>query len=313
LYTKYYFDKQDKEEVEILVENLRSAFLDRIENNPWLSPKAKNLVSEKISALETKIGGYPIDTLSYGDLDLTSDFLLNILESKRYSNTVTQLRNGKTIDDSEWTVYPHSTNAWYGTSRNDLTFPAGNINMLFDRNAEPAENYAKLGATIAHEMTHAVDNTGRLYDKNGDYIKWWQFSQKWKSNDIMQFENRSQKLIKLYSNFTILDTLYLNGKNTLGENIADLGGLNIAFDAFRNTIKDHERVLVNGYTPEQRFFISYAQKWADNLSPTLQTFYVKYYMHSPPKYRTNGVVYNIDKFYEVFNITTGKRTSIKIW
>ena len=319
LYLKYYFDENISKEINKMMKNLKSAFINRIENNEWLSEKAKNLARKKITTMDCKIGGPNINLENYSKLSLSkSNFIQNLFSSKAFETKIRLKKCGNNILDSEWTVNAQSTNAWYGVNRNDITFPAGNINLLFEINAEKAYNYGTLAPTIAHEMTHSLDNTGRLYDSNGKYIDWWDFENKWRRSDVKKFNYISKKLVEQFENYEQNESLKVNGNLTLGENIADLGGLNIAYDAFFQISKNEKQIFINGYSPKQRFFISYAQKWRDLLSDDLKVLYAKYYMHSPPEFRTNGIIYNIDEFYKAFEIQNGKlflnkKERIEIW
>ena len=317
LYCKFYFKKDARIEVVKIIDNLRKAFAIRIKHNKWLSKKGKKVTTKKLNKIEFKIGGPKIETDLYSKLFLSQDsFIQNIFVAKEFETKLRLKKCGNKIQKTEWPVTAQSTNAWYGASRNDVTIPAGNINQLFNVNYDMAYNYGTFASSIAHEITHSLDNQGRLYDSDGEYIDWWEFWGKWKSSDVVKFNSLCKKLEKQFSSFVIIDTLKVNGKLTLGENIADLGGLNIAYDAFILAVNHDNEIENNSYSAKQRFFIAFAQKWRDLLSDKLKEYYAAYYMHSPPKYRTNGIVYNIDSFYEAFKINNGtffKEEKIIIW
>ena len=266
----------------------------------------------KLNQMKFKIGG-PDGKTEFDDLDFDEDsFVGNIITFREYRNKLSFNKLGEKINSQKWTVYPQSTNAWYNVNRNDITLPAGGINEVYNPNADKAYNYGALGTRIAHEMTHGFDDTGRLYSENGKYESWWH------KGEIAEFEVRKAQLIEYYDNFTVLDSLHVNGKSTFGENLADLGGVEIAYDAYLLAAGNSADEIINGYTGKQRFFLAYAQKWREvfedeTLAKSLNGW------HAPPKYRTNGVVYNVDEFYEAFSIEAGGKMSkshnerIKIW
>jgi putative endopeptidase len=313
LYTKKYFSAETRLKVEMMISNLQKAFKIRINQKDWLSDKTKQKAVQKIDNFTFKIGEPKFDESEYAALTIDShDFLQNIFNMRKFQTLSRLQKCGKEILKDEWTVAAHSTNAWYSINRNDITLPAANINQIFDPKNDEATNYALLGTHIAHEMTHSLDNLGRRYNPEGKPAKWW------KRKELTHFNELAEILTNHYNGMIIIDTLSVNGKHTLGENIADLGGLNIAFDALRlATINDASNIS-NGFSPQQRFFIAFAQKWRDLLSDNLKRKYAKSYYHSPPEFRTNGNVYNLDAFYKAFDITNGtlykeKSQRITIW
>lgn len=301
LYAQYYFSNETREEVNRIVTNLQTAFKNRIAEKDWLSSATKKKAEGKIDNFTFKIGEPDINEADYYNLQISeSDFLQNIFDSCKFNALLKLQKCGEIIKKEQWTVPAHSTNAWYSANRNDITLPAAYINQLFSPHNDPATNYAMLGTSVAHEMTHSLDDTGRLYNTKGKYKKWW------KKNEIKYFNDLAQILIRQSNKFVVIDSLHMDGNRTAAENIADAGGLNIAWDAYKIATKNDSPDSINGFSPDQRFFLAYAQKWRDILSDHLLREYVDRYYHATPDFRTNGNVYNITGFYDIFHITSGK-------
>ena len=313
LYAQKYFGDESYQKVELMISNLQKAFKIRINEKDWLSAKTKQKAVQKIDNFTFKIGEPKFDEIDYSSLSIdTHDFLQNVFNTRKFQTLIRLQNCGNDVLKEEWTIAAHSTNAWYSTSRNDITLSAAYINQIFDPQYDAAVNYALLGVSIAHEMTHSLDDLGRRYNPDGKPAKWW------KKSEIKHFNKLAEQITDQYNSFMIMDTLSVNGKNTLGENIADLGGLNIAYDAWKLATENEVLQNINGYTPQQRFFLAYAQKWRDLLTDDLKRQYAKSYYHSPPEFRTNGNVYNVDGFYEAFNVKSGyfykeKKDRITIW
>nr|NQU90804.1 M13 family metallopeptidase [Bacteroidota bacterium] len=305
LYALAFFDENTQHEVGVMVENLRKAFIQRIEQNQWLDESTKDKAKLKIENINFKIGAPPMKVceIPYPDIP-DENFIQNIFNARTFHVKCQFTKFDKKVEKSDWTVLAFSTNAWYGTSRNDVTLPAGYINQLFNINKDKAYNYGTLGTGIAHEMTHAIDDMGRKYDQEGKYKNWW------KITDEKMFNALTKKLTGQYNQYIIIDTIYVNGEQTLDENIADAGGLNIAFDAFVNAVSAVNSDTISGYSPQQRFFIAYGQKWRDLISDETLKKYRSYY-HSLPKYRTNGVVSNSIEFYKAFGLNN--EGAVIIW
>ncbi|MDP8210015.1 MAG: M13 family metallopeptidase [Candidatus Stygibacter australis] len=301
LYTQNYFSSESRNEVHNIITNLQTAFKNRIADKDWLSSATKKKIEEKIDNFTFKIGEPDFYGSDYDNLQIDEyNFMQNVFNSCKF-NTLLKLQNcGEIVKKEEWVVPAHSTNAWYSANKNDITLTAAYINQLFSPLNDQATNYAMLGPSIAHEMTHSLDDTGRLYNADGKYKKWW------KKSEIRHFNELTQKLIEQSENYIIIDTLHINGKRSAGENIADAGGLNIAWDAYNIATENDTPAIIKGFTPEQRFFLAYAQKWRDILSDELKRSYAAGYYHAPPEYRTNGNVYNIHDFYKAFNISSGR-------
>jgi putative endopeptidase len=200
----------------------------------------------------------------------------------------------------EWFMTPPTINAYYSPTFNEIVFPAGILQLpMFDPNADDAINYGAIGMIIGHEMTHGFDDEGAQYDKEGNLKNWW------KSKDSMQFVSRATRVINLYNGFTVLDSLHVNGALTNGENIADIGGVNIAYDAFKLTPEGKDSIKIDGYTPDQRFFISFAQAWRSKEKDELVRQLINTDPHSPPKFRVIGPLMNCPAFYTAFDVKPG--------
>ena len=230
----------------------------------------------------------------------------------RYKDNINKL--GKPVDKTEWGMTPPTINAYYNPASNEIVFPAGILQFpFFDFSADDAVNYGGIVAVIGHEMTHGFDDQGRQYDADGNLRDWWT------ENDAKQFKVKADQVVEEYNNFTVLDTLHLNGKLTLGENIADIGGLSTAYTAFRKTEQWKSGKKIDGFTPDQRFFLAWAQIWRTNTLPETSAQLVLVDPHSPGEFRTNGVVVHIDEFYNAFDVKPGDKMylpaekRIKIW
>jgi len=229
-----------------------------------------------------------------------------------YNYSVSQLN--KPVDKTVWGMTPPTVNAYYNPANNEIVFPAGILQFpFFDFGADDAVNYGGIGVVIGHEMTHGFDDQGRQYDGDGSLHNWW-------SNiDADKFKVRANQVVEQFNGFTVLDTLHVNGKLTLGENLADLGGLNIAYEAFKKTPEGHSTKKIDGFTPDQRFFLSYAQLWRGAQRPEAAAQSILTDPHSPGQYRVNGPITNLDAWYNAFNIQPGDKMykkpadRIKVW
>lgn len=293
LYLRRFFPDSTRIRVVRMFENLKRAFADRIRSHPWLTSRTRNRACKKLEAMRLRLGGPPMK-LSHSELRLEDRaFVRNLMHVREYRMRDHLSRVGQPIDRSEWTVTAQSTNAWYQTSRNEIVLPAGGINELFRAKADAAFNYGVLGSRIAHEMTHGFDQQGRLYDDRGRRKNWWS------NKDVELFKNAAQKLVEYYSEFAVSDGTRVNGQRTLGENIADLGGLSISFDAYLLSLDGADAPVIDGFTGRQRFFLAYAQKWRELLSEKAMQRRLAGW-HAPPRFRTNGPVYQHSGFYESF-------------
>ncbi|MEO5892190.1 MAG: M13 family metallopeptidase, partial [Ferruginibacter sp.] len=285
LYVAKYFKPAAKERMIGLVTNLQKAFEERIKDLDWMSNTTKEKALVKLAAFGKKIG-YTDKWKTYDGVVIKRNAFLNNIRNCavwNYRDGISKL--GKPVDKTEWNFTPATINASYSPVKNDVTFPAGILQFPFyDFNADDAVNYGGIVAVIGHEMTHGFDDQGRQFDADGNLRDWWT------ETDARQFKMKADKVVEEYSGFTVLDTLHLNGKLTLGENIADMGGLSIAYTAFKKTVQGKSGKKIDGFTPDQRFFLSWAQIWRENALPETVAQLVLIDPHAPGAYRTNGVV-----------------------
>ena len=298
LYVEAYFPASSKERMVKLVENLRLGFADRIKKLDWMSDNTKDKALEKLNAITVKIG-YPDKWKDYTGLEITPDnYFKNVMASGEFEFKRNLKKIGKPVDKTEWGMTPQTVNAYYNPSNNEIVFPAAILQPpFFNSNADDAVNYGAIGVVIGHEMTHGFDDQGRQYDKNGNLNDWWT------KEDAERFEAKTKKLIALYDNYTILDSLHVNGKLTLGENIADLGGLNISYEAYGKSLNDKTPEPIDGFTADQRFYMGYAQVWRQSIRPEELKRRLKVDVHSPGEARVNIPPFNINSFIKAFNIT----------
>lgn len=314
LYVKKYFTEDARKRVLELVNNLQTAFDARIGKLDWMTDSTRLKAKEKLHAFLKKIG-YPDKWRDYSKVTIDRNKYFENLVSCNKNEYLFQLsKAGKPVDRTEWGMTPPTVDARYNPTFNEITFAAGILQYpLFDAAADDAVNYGGIGMVIGHEMTHGFDDHGAQYDKDGNMKNWWA------SEDGIKFKVKSQQVIDLYNSFTILDTVHIKGRLTTGENIADLGGIAIAYDAFKMTKQGQGNEKIDGFTPDQRFFISFAQIWRWKIKEETQRFRVAVDPHSPPIYRVNGVLMNFSPFYEAFDVKDGDKMfrpdseRIKIW
>ena len=304
LYVEKYFPKEAKDRMVTLVDNLKEAFAQRIEGAAWMSDMTKAKALEKLSAILVKVG-YPDEWRDYSKLEIKNDsYFANVLRSNRFDVDYMISKIDKPTDRNEWQMPPQMVNAYYNPSTNEICFPAGILQPpFFDMNADDAVNYGAIGVVIGHEMTHGFDDQGRHYDLDGNLADWWQPS------DAENFSKNAQVLVEHFNGIKVLDDpeTYANGEYTLGENIADNGGLNISFLAMQNAI---EKLQVNkekmdGFTPEQRFFLAYAGVWAGNIRDKEALRLTTEDVHSLGKWRVNGTLPHVTAFQEAWGIKEG--------
>jgi putative endopeptidase len=298
LYVEKYFKPEAKARMLELVNNLQSTFADRINKLDWMSAETKQKALEKLKAIVKKIG-YPDTWKTYdGVIAGKDDFIANIRSANlwQYNRMVTRM--GTPVDRTEMGMTPPTINAQYSATSNDITFPAGILQFpFFDFGADDAVNYGGIGAVIGHEMTHGFDDQGRKYAADGNLKDWWT------NEDAEKFTKKSNEVVEQYNAQTVLDTIHVNGKLTLGENLADLGGLNIAYEAFTKTKQYKDGIKIDGFSPDQRFFLGWAQVWRNNTLPESLAQLIITDPHSPGIFRANGPVVNMDSWYKAFNIT----------
>jgi putative endopeptidase len=302
LYVDKYFTADAKKRMLDLVNNLQSVYKDRIEKLEWMSPDTKKKALEKLSAFTKKIG-YPDKWKKYDDVVISKDaFYANEQSIAKHDYAEMIKKVNKPVDKTEWGMTPPTVNAYYNPTFNEIVFPAGILEFpFFDKNADDAINYGAIGAVIGHEMTHGFDDQGRQYDKDGNLKDWWVKA------DADKFKTRVDVMINQYNGFTVLNNLHVNGKLTQGENLADIGGLSIAYQAFKNTPEGKSDTKIDGFTPDQRFFLSFGQVWRIKTRDETMRMRISVDPHSPEMYRVNGPVSNTDAWYKAFDIKPGDK------
>ena len=299
LYVQKYFTPEAKSRMDSLVNNLQIVFKARISKLTWMSDATKQQALVKLNTILKKIG-YPTKWKSFDDVEITRDnYFANLQNLSRHFYTENVSKLGKPVDRTEWDMTAPTVNAYYNPSYNEIVFPAGILQFpFFDVNADDAINYGAIGVVIGHEMTHGFDDEGRQYDEKGNLKDWWTPA------DGEAFTGKAKGLIDQYSSYTVLDTLHVNGALTLGENIADLGGVTIAYDAFQLTKEAHDTTSkIDGFTPNQRFFLGFAQVWRGVVRPEMMRTLIATNPHSPYQYRVNGSLTNFGPFYDAFGVT----------
>ncbi|MCQ2074613.1 MAG: M13 family metallopeptidase [Bacteroidaceae bacterium] len=302
LYAEKYFPAEAKERMLNLVRNLQTALGQRIDEQDWMSGETKAKAHEKLDAFYIKIG-YPDKWQDYSKLtiDPSKTFFENSVEAHKFfwADNV-EKKYKKPVDETEWFMTPQTVNAYYNPTTNEICFPAGILQYpFFDMTADDAFNYGAIGVVIGHEMTHGFDDQGRQFDKDGNLADWWT------PEDAELFKQKVQVLINHFDSIEVLPGLFANGTLTQGENIADHGGLMVAYQAFRNATKDQPQEVKFGFTPEQRFFLAYAAVWADNIRDEEIRNRTKSDPHSLGRWRVNGTLPHIDAWYEAFDIQPG--------
>ncbi|MCJ8209762.1 M13 family metallopeptidase [Mucilaginibacter sp. RS28] len=302
LYVKRYFNEAAKKRVLELVNNLQKAFEIRINNLEWMSDSTKQKAKEKLYAITKKIG-YPDKWRDYNQVQISrTKFFENVLSLNKNDYKYELAKLNKPVDKTEWQTTPSTVTAYYNPPVNEIVFPAGILQYpYFDFAADDAINYGGIGMVIGHEMTHAFDDQGAQFDKDGNVKNWWT------KEDYRKFKERTTQLSKLYSSFTVLDTVHIKGPLTLGENTADNGGVAIAYDAFKMTEQGKSGEKIDGFTPDQRFFLSIARIWRVKTRDAFLRTYVNTNPHSPAMWRVNGPLMNFAPFYRAFNIQPGDK------
>lgn len=298
MYVEKYFPAAAKERMVNLVKNLQTALGQRIDAQEWMSDSTKMRAHEKLDAFRVKVG-YPDKWKDYSALEIQKDsYWANVCRAAAWGFNDMISRLGKPVDRDEWLMTPQTVNAYYNPSTNEICFPAAILQPpFFNMEADDAANYGAIGVVIGHEMTHGFDDQGRQFDKEGNLKDWWA------AGDADRFKERAQVMVDFFNNIEVLPGLHGNGQLTLGENLADHGGLNIAYLAFQNATKDAPLEDKNGFTPAQRFFIAYATLWAGNIRDEQIRVYTKSDPHSLGEWRVNGALPHIQAWYDAFNIT----------
>ncbi|MDQ3019265.1 MAG: M13 family metallopeptidase [Bacteroidota bacterium] len=313
-YVNKYFSPESKETMLAMVDDIKNAFRLRIQNLDWMSDVTKQKAIKKLNKIHVKIG-YPDNFPDMPGLKVSNDsYLQNVINISRFSAARQVEAVGKPADKEEWGMPPQEVNAYYNAVQNEIVFPAGILQApFFDKSFDAAVNYGVIGCVIAHEFTHAFDDQGSQFDGDGNMNNWWT------ENDLKAFKEKQKLIIDQYNQYTILDTVHLNGELTVGENIADLGGVSISYDAFQMHLKksgeQNPKNMMDGFTPEQRFFIAWAQLWKQNKTAEAWIRQVNTRTTSPSPFRVLGPLSNLKSFYDAFNIPESKQTKsiINIW
>ncbi|MEY3630692.1 MAG: hypothetical protein RL408_246 [Bacteroidota bacterium] len=314
IYVAKYFKPEAKARMVELVANLRKAFAVRINKLDWMSAETKEKALAKLNAFTPKIG-YPDKWKTYDGLEISgAEFYGNVRRAGAWGFQENLAQLGKPIDRSKWGMTPPTVNAYYSPVMNEIVFPAGILQFpFFAADADDAINYGGIGAVIGHEMSHGFDDSGSQYDKDGTLRNWWT------KDDLAKFKARTELLGKQFDAYTVQDTIHVNGKLTMGENIGDLGGLNMAYEAFKMTKQGKATKKIDGLSPDQRFFLAWAQVWRGSSLPESEVQQVQTDPHSPNQYRTIGAPVNMDAWYKAFDVKPGDKLykkpedRIKIW
>jgi putative endopeptidase len=314
LYVKRYFNEDAKKRVLALVNNLQKAFEIRINHLDWMSDSTKKKAVEKLYAITKKIG-YPDKWRDYSKVTIDrAKYFENILSLEKNEYEYRRVKLNKPVDRSEWGTTPSTVTAYYNPFFNEIVFPAGILQYpYFDFAADDAINYGGIGMVIGHEMTHAFDDQGAQFDKDGNVKNWWT------KEDYAKFREKTQRVVDLYNSFVVLDSVHVKGALTLGENTADNGGIQIAYDAFKMTQQGHDSSKIDGFTPDQRFYLSIGRIWRVKTRDAFLRMYVNTNPHSPAMWRVNGPTMNAAPFYKAFNVQPGDKNylaedaRIKIW
>ncbi len=307
IYCKKFFPESSKKMMETLVKNLQVSLGERIDAQTWMSDTTKAAAHDKLDKFYVKIG-YPDKWTDFSNLDIdpSKSFYENVLACRKFANDKEIAEKaGKPVDKDEWFMTPQTVNAYYNPTTNEICFPAGILQYpFFDPKADEAFNYGAIGVVIGHEMTHGFDDQGRQYDASGNLKDWWT------ANDAKGFEKRADLYANFFSNIKVLPDLNANGRFTLGENLADHGGLMVSFNAFKNATAKKPLKNKDGFTAEQRFFLAYAGVWGQNITDQEIRNRVKTDPHALGKWRVDGALPHIDAWYEAFGVKQGDKLFI---
>ncbi len=318
LYVEKAFTPEAKARALAMVTDLKSVLRERLSTLEWMSPDTRKAALGKLDAFGVKIG-YPDQFRDYGALDIKRQpYILNILAAGQFEMNRTLAKIGKPTDKTEWDMTPPTVNAYYNPSRNEIVFPAGILQPpFFSADADDAVNYGGMGAVIGHEMTHGFDDQGRQYDAQGNLKNWWT------DEDARNFKVRSEKIVAQFDGYQPIEGAHVNGKLTQGENIADLGGSKIAYAALEKALQrqgaEAASRKIDGFTPEQRFFLSWAQVWRSNIRPEMLRMRLVTDPHSPGQFRCNGPLSNLSEFAQAFGVPEGspmirpENEQVQIW
>lgn len=303
VFVEKYFTEDSKKRVGEMVDNLIAAYRVRIESRDWMSAETKKAANLKLDKIMKKLG-YPDKWKDYSSLDIKNDsYVQNYFRANVYAYKEMVNKLGKPIDRTEWGMTPPTINAYYNPSMNEIVFPAGIMQpIFFNPDADDAVNYGIMGAIIGHELTHGFDDEGCQFDADGNLKNWWTES------DKANFKKKTDMIVKQFNDCIAIDSMHVNGELTLGENIADLGGLTISYYAFKKSLEGKAAPeKIDGFTAEQRFFIAWAQGWRGNMRPEYLKNMVQTNPHSPGNFRGNGPLKNMTEFYEAFGVKEGDK------
>jgi len=312
VYVEKYFSPEAKQQVLEIVQGIQKAMDADIHSLPWMSEETKRRALEKLQSMANKIG-YPDKWRDYRQLEIKrGDHMGNSLRARRFEFDRDLAKIGKPVDRQEWQMTPPTVNAYYDPQKNDINFPAGILQPpMFDPKSDAAPNYGNAGSTIGHELTHGFDDEGRQFDAQGNLKDWWT------TIDGKEFDRRASCISDQYSQYTVIDDIKINGKLTLGEDVADLGGTLLAYLAWKEATKDQKRESIDGFTPDQRFFIAYGQQWCSSNKDETKRLRAAIDPHSPDQYRANGVVSNMPEFREAFHCKPGqpmvRENACRVW
>jgi len=319
LYVDEHFPPHAKQKAVEMVENIKLAFAERIKQLDWMSDSTKEMALKKLGTFTVKIG-YPEQWIDYSSLEVdkdpeTSSYYKNFVNAQVFESKRQIAKLGKPVDRSEWHMRPQTVNAYYNPPLNEIVFPAAILQPPFyDFRADDAVNYGGIGAVIGHEISHGFDDQGSKYDAEGNLKNWFTES------DLSRFQEKGKGLASQFDKYEPLPDIFVQGQFTLGENIGDLGGVTAAFEGLQRFYRENGKPgMIDGFTPEQRFFISWATVWRVKYRDETLTRQVKTDPHSPGMYRANGPLTNFTPFYEAFNVSEGDKMfrpeteRVKIW
>lgn len=314
LFVKEYFDEESKAYMATMIENLRSAYKDRIQALEWMSEATKKKAMKKLNAFTYKVG-YPDKWEDYSKLEIVDhSYLQNILNARQFGYADMLDKLGKPVDKTDWGMSPQTVNAYYSSSNNEIVFPAGILQPpFFHKDFDHAINYGGIGAVIGHEFSHGFDDQGSKFDWDGNLNSWWT------EEDRAKFDKLAQKLGEQYDSYSPVDSMYVNGKMTMGENIADLGGVTLAYEALQKQYSGTLPEAIDGFSWQQRFFLGWANVWKGNINEEEMINRLKSDVHSPAEYRVIGPLVNFEPYYEAFGtcksgaMHKSDSTRIKIW
>ncbi|MBC7657905.1 MAG: M13 family metallopeptidase [Frankiaceae bacterium] len=301
LYVQQVFPQESKVAMQALVANLRGALKDRLEKLDWMSVETKAKAQEKLSTFNPMIG-YPDKWRDYSGLSIDGkqSYYANVMASAAFENAYQMNKVGKPVDRQEWGMSPQTVNAYYNPLKNEIVFPAAILQPpFFDVKADPALNYGGIGAVIGHEIMHGFDDQGSQFDAKGNNTNWWTDA------DNKAFKERTSKLVKQFDDYVAIDDLHVKGQLTLGENIGDLSGITIAYDALQRDLMNKKMALIDGFSQDQRFFLNFATIWRNNMRPEALKVMLNTNPHSPAMFRANGAPSNMDQFAAAFQCKAG--------